>query len=98
MPIISSNVILCDWPSTKNIIQCEFENGYDECKVRHDEEFSNADNERLEKGLNSSFELKQIMGDLSKEKLNQSVNLFHTRSKMIDKVGSLAMMVGVVLM
>ncbi|KAF3616271.1 hypothetical protein FXO38_34638 [Capsicum annuum] len=66
--------------------KCEVGNGYDEPKVRHDEAILNVDDEQLKKGLNSSYDLERIMRDLSKEELDQSVNLFHIRFNMIDRV------------
>ena len=84
-----SNVILCDGPCAKNMIEYEVENDCDEPKVRHDDTTLNVDDEQLKKDLNPSCELNQIMGDLSKEELDQSVNLFHARFKMIDRVCSL---------
>ncbi|KAF3614139.1 hypothetical protein FXO37_36082 [Capsicum annuum] len=69
--------------------KCEVGNGYDEPKVRHDEAILNVDDEQLKKGLNSSYDLERIMRDLSKEELDQSVNLFNIRFNMIDRVCSL---------
>lgn len=62
-----SNVILYDGPCAKNSIECEVECGDEEFKVRHDEPFSKVDDEQLDEDLDSSCNLKQVMGDISKD-------------------------------
>lgn len=65
------------------------ENGDSEPKVRQEGETSEGGDEQLEEDLNSSCALRQIMGDLSKEELDQSVNLFHARFRIMEYVCSL---------